>query len=114
MDIILAPVPSGYQKNVRWALDLEDVKYFTPDFENTCEVTEGKANATLTMLKKLPPWLKTKARAFKTNHLCPICNGNFRCRLQDKIEILSGTWSGHFFEVHAEDLVGKHEKESFK
>ena len=67
------------------------------------------------MLKKLPPWLKTKARAFKTNHLCAIGNGNFRCRLQDKIEILAGTLSGtDFDEVHAEDLVGKHEKKSFK
>ena len=81
-------------KKVHWALNLEEILYFTPE-------TESKA--TRSMLKKV----KIKFCALKKclpPALLGICEGDFLRRLQERFARIVEMFSAHYDVMFVEDL----------
>ena len=96
----------GDDRHVHWAEDIEIITYFTPDFEFTCRLTDGKNTSEYSILKKMktktPTWTTKRPTTF-----LEVCNrsvANLRNRRQERTEIIAGKLLGQCKEIYLEDL----------
>lgn len=94
----------GYQscqKRVRWAVTLEQIRFYTP---------ENKSDAPAESLLKR---LKIKMHAWKEKRLASllIITQEDLQRLHEQIEIIVGKITGHCDEINIENLTDDHRDE---
>lgn len=86
----------GQNKNVHWALNLEEISYFTPHAES---------KNTQSLMKKL----KIKARSLKNNTLSTLCDCELVHKLQERFARIVERFArfncdNEIHEIHAEDV----------
>ena len=98
------------RKKVSWAFNLEEVKYFSPDFEIQQfiepEGTTAITGSMKTNLKKKPHALKNK----RCTSFAEIVDRDFLCWLQEKGYQVMGKISGQYGVVRFRDLTLSEEK----